>query len=127
MAAEARVDVHHGAPRCLLGLFDAAADCWGNDFRGLSREELTALIASSTHEIPTTGHRTLHREASDFVRWESPTLAVRSVRLHAPLSFLDSFRRSVLGRSSMRRSGTRGYSVWPILVGIQTQRRLGWD
>jgi len=24
-AAEARVDVHHGAPRCLLGHFDAAA------------------------------------------------------------------------------------------------------
>ena len=26
MAAEARVDVHHGAPRCLLGLFDAASE-----------------------------------------------------------------------------------------------------
>jgi hypothetical protein len=25
MAALARVDVHHFAPRCLLGLFDAAA------------------------------------------------------------------------------------------------------
>jgi hypothetical protein len=25
MAAEARTDVHHGAARCLLGLFDAAA------------------------------------------------------------------------------------------------------
>jgi hypothetical protein len=25
MAAEARVDLHHGAPRCLLGLSDAAA------------------------------------------------------------------------------------------------------
>jgi hypothetical protein len=25
MAAEARTDVHHGAPRCLLGLFDASA------------------------------------------------------------------------------------------------------
>jgi hypothetical protein len=25
MAAEARVDVHHCAPRCLLGLFDRAA------------------------------------------------------------------------------------------------------
>jgi hypothetical protein len=25
MAVEARVDVHHGVPRCLLGLFDAAA------------------------------------------------------------------------------------------------------
>jgi len=26
MAAEARADVHHGAPRCLLGLFDVAAE-----------------------------------------------------------------------------------------------------
>ena len=26
MDAEARVDVHHGAPRCLLGLLDAAAE-----------------------------------------------------------------------------------------------------
>jgi hypothetical protein len=25
MAIEVRVDVHHSAPRCLLGLFDAAA------------------------------------------------------------------------------------------------------
>jgi hypothetical protein len=25
MAAEARVDVHHGAPHCLLGIFDAAS------------------------------------------------------------------------------------------------------
>jgi hypothetical protein len=82
MVAEARTDVHHGAPRCLLGLFDAAvaglADCsefdaeaerWGIEVRGLSREELTALIAGSTREIPTTEHRTLHQETSDFVRW----------------------------------------------------------
>ena len=26
MAAEVSVDVHHFAPRCLLGLFDAAAE-----------------------------------------------------------------------------------------------------
>jgi len=57
---------------------------------------------------------------------QSPTLAARRVRLHAPLSCSDSFRRSVLGRSPMRRSAARGYSVWPMLVGIQTQRRLGW-
>jgi hypothetical protein len=49
MAAEARTDFHHGAPRCLLGLFDAAAtgltgwsefdaeaECWGIEIRGLS-------------------------------------------------------------------------------------------
>jgi hypothetical protein len=39
------------------------------EVRGLSCEELTALIGGSTREIPTTEHRRLHQEASDFVRW----------------------------------------------------------
>jgi hypothetical protein len=82
MAAEARTDVHHGAPHCLLGLFEAAAtgladwsefdaeaDRLSIEPRGLSREDLRALIESSTLEIPATEHRTLHQEASDFVRW----------------------------------------------------------
>jgi hypothetical protein len=82
MAAEARTDFHHGAPRCLLGLFDAAAtgltgwsefdaeaERWGIEVRGLSHEDLRALIEGSTREIPATQHRTLHQEASDFVRW----------------------------------------------------------
>jgi hypothetical protein len=82
MAAEARIDVHHRVPRCLLGLFDAAAaglaewsefdaeaEHWGIEVRGLSREDLSALIESSTLEIPTAEHRRLHQEASDFVRW----------------------------------------------------------
>jgi hypothetical protein len=81
MAAEAGADVHHGAPRCLLGHFDAAAGVVDRsefdaeaerlsiEVRGLSREELTTLIKSSTFEIPTTQHRRLHQEASDFVRW----------------------------------------------------------
>ena len=82
MVAEARVDVHHRAPRCLLGLFDAAtggladwskfdaeAERWEIEVRGLSREGLASLIESSTFEIPTTEHRRLHQEASDFVRW----------------------------------------------------------
>jgi hypothetical protein len=82
MAAEATTEVHHGAPRCLLGLFDAAATGlaswsefdtedarWGIEIRGLSREDLRALIAGSTREISTTEHRTLHQEASDFVPW----------------------------------------------------------
>jgi hypothetical protein len=30
---------------------------------------LTVLIEGSTREIPTTEHRTLHQETSDFVRW----------------------------------------------------------
>jgi hypothetical protein len=82
MAAEPGADVHHGAPRCLLGLFDAAPGCladwsefyaeterWGIEVRGLSRQELTTLIKNSTLEIPTTEHRRLHQESSDFVWW----------------------------------------------------------
>jgi|SRR5919112_4445146 hypothetical protein len=81
MAAEAGVDVHHSAPRCLLELFDAAAGGFADwaefdadvdrlsiEVRGLSREDVSRLIESSTLEIPTTEHRTLHQEASDFVQ-----------------------------------------------------------
>ena len=84
MAAEARADVHHGTPRCLLRLFDAAAGGFadwsefdaeaercGIEALGLSREDLAALIEGSTREIPATEHRRLHQEASDFVRWGS--------------------------------------------------------
>jgi hypothetical protein len=82
MAAESGAEVHHFAPRLLLGLFDAAAGGiaeWSEflaeaerlsvEVRGISREDLRALIESSTSEIPATEHRTLHQEASDFVRW----------------------------------------------------------
>jgi hypothetical protein len=82
MAAEASADVHHGAPRCLLGHFDAAAAGladWSEfdaeaerlsiEVRGISREDLSALIAGSTHGIPFTKHPKLHQEASDFVWW----------------------------------------------------------
>jgi hypothetical protein len=83
MAALARLDVHHGAPHCLLRLldaatggladwseFDAEAERWGGHrCPWLSREEFTELIEGSTREIPTTEHRRLHQEASDFVRW----------------------------------------------------------
>ena len=81
MAAEARADVHHSAPRCLLGLFDSAAtgladwsefdaeaERWGVEVRGLWLEDLRALIESSTRESPTTEHRRLLQGASDFVR-----------------------------------------------------------
>jgi hypothetical protein len=82
MAAECAADVHRGAQRCLLRLFDAAAGGitdWSEfdaeaerlsiEVRGLSREELRALIAGSTLEIPTTEHRGLHQEEGDVVRW----------------------------------------------------------
>ena len=85
MAAESGSDVHHGGPRWLLRLFDAAAggladrlefnrevERWGIEVRGLAREDLTLLIESSTREIRTTKHRRQHQEASDFVRWGSP-------------------------------------------------------
>ena len=81
-AAESGADIHHGAPRCLLGIFDAEAGGladWSEfdgeaerlsiEVCGLSREDLSALIEGSTREIPTTEHRRLHQEASDFVRW----------------------------------------------------------
>jgi hypothetical protein len=81
MTALARVDVHHGAPRCLLGLFEAAAtgladwsefdaeaERWGVEVRGLYRESLAALIESSTLEILTTEHRRNPATMSGFCR-----------------------------------------------------------
>jgi hypothetical protein len=59
MAAEAGVDVHHGAPRCLLGLFEAAAKGLADrskferpsiEVRRLSCEDPRALIESFTFE-----------------------------------------------------------------------------
>jgi len=49
--------------------FDAEAERLSIEVRGLSREDLAALIEGSTLEIPSTEHRTLHQEAPDFVRW----------------------------------------------------------
>jgi hypothetical protein len=81
MAAESGAEVRHGAPRSLLGLFDAAtgladwsefdeeAERWGVEVRGLWLEDVRALIEGSTREIPSTEHRGLHQEASDFERW----------------------------------------------------------
>jgi hypothetical protein len=67
MAAESGTDVQRGAPRCLLGLFDAATGGFADwsefdteaerlsiEVRGLSREYLRALIESSSFESPTT-------------------------------------------------------------------------
>jgi hypothetical protein len=69
MAAEARVVVYHGAPRCLLGLFDAAATGladWSEfdaeaerlsiEVRGLSREDLRALIEHRAGSSKEPGH-----------------------------------------------------------------------
>ena len=76
IAGESGADVHHSAPRCLLGLFDTAATGladWAEfdaeaerlsiEVCGLSREDLRALIESSTREIPATEHRGLHQGA----------------------------------------------------------------
>jgi hypothetical protein len=68
MAAESGANVHHSAPRCLLGLFDAVAERWGIEVRGLPLEDLTALIEGPTRQIPTTKHRSLHQEEGDFVQ-----------------------------------------------------------
>ena len=109
MAAESGADVHHGSPRCLLGLFDAKvggladwsefdaeAERWGIEVRGLSREDLRALIESSTLEIPTTEHRRLHQQASDLVGWG------RRGGLTAVLIRVDPAAGSQRGRTSSR-------------------------
>ncbi|MGI8911234.1 MAG: hypothetical protein ACR2JR_11880 [Rubrobacteraceae bacterium] len=56
MAAEVRaeagaaVHVHHGAARCLLSLYDRAAE-------------------GSVRQLPAADHRRLHRDVGDFARW----------------------------------------------------------
>jgi hypothetical protein len=71
--------------------FDAEAARLSIEVRGLSREDLSALIESSTLKIPTTEHRRLHQEASDFVRWAGagarepwPTTAGHTSRCSPP-------------------------------------------
>ena len=80
-------EVHHRVPRCVLRLRDRADACadplsaeglalwmdyelealhFGVD-PDISRDELAALIESSTVEIPSEEHRDGH--ASDFARW----------------------------------------------------------
>ncbi len=84
MAAEASVDVHPGASRCLLGLFDAAggladwsefdaeAEHGGIEVRGLSHEGLRTLIESSTLACVLTAEsgadRTIGRRVERFGR-----------------------------------------------------------
>jgi hypothetical protein len=82
MVAESGADIHRSGPRWLLGLFDAAAGGladWSEFYAeaehlsievcGLSCEDLTVRVESSTLEIPTTEHRRLHQKASGFVWW----------------------------------------------------------
>jgi hypothetical protein len=57
----ATVITHH-APLLL-------SDHFGNIGSSAFVSDLSALIAGYTREIPTTEHRRLHQEASDFVRW----------------------------------------------------------
>ena len=80
-------EVHHRVARCVLGLRDRTDACadplsaeglalwmdyelealhFGVD-PDISRDELAALIESSTVEIPSEEHRDGH--ASDFARW----------------------------------------------------------
>ncbi len=85
-ALPSAVEVHHGIPRCLLGLRDRADahaeldgqgiqkwldyECealrWGVD-PDVGRDELAAMIGGSTVEMPREEHREAH--AGDFARW----------------------------------------------------------
>ena len=108
MAAEDRVDVHHRAPRCLLGLFgaavggladwsefDAEAERLSIEVSGLSCEDLRALIEGSTQEMAITEHLRLHQEASDFMRWGRRTLALYGRPYISLLAHLRWTRRRV--------------------------------
>jgi hypothetical protein len=83
MAVEDRaaVHVHHGAARCLLSLydraaegsgpwsdFDAEAERWDVNYR-VSRDELAAMVEGSVRELPAADHLRLHQDAGDFARW----------------------------------------------------------
>jgi len=81
MAAEDRVDVHHSAPHCLLVLFDAAAGGladWSEfdaeaarlstEVRGLSREDLRALIEHCAGSLEGPGHCELPHRYNHGVR-----------------------------------------------------------
>jgi hypothetical protein len=70
MAAEARADVHHGAPRCMLGAFDAAATGLADwsEFDA-EAERLSIEVRGLSRQISTTEHRRLHQEEGDVVRW----------------------------------------------------------
>ena len=121
-AVEAGIDIHHGAPGCLLGLFDAAtgglvewsefdakAERLSVEVRGLSREDLRTLIEGSTRQIPTPERRRLHQGASAFVRWGrrgalepgplrlAVLLAARPLQMgHVPLEALTRHRAGSL-------------------------------
>lgn len=73
---------HHRIPRCLLRLYDLAADGltpwsefdaeaerWGVEPRLLSREGLAAMVEGSVCEVSAPEHRKLHQDAGDFARW----------------------------------------------------------
>lgn len=85
-AEQAKREVHHEVPRCLLGLRDRADDRPGLDGDGIQlwldyelealrwgvdpdipREELKALVEDSSVEIGREEHREFH--VSDFARW----------------------------------------------------------
>jgi hypothetical protein len=150
MAAESWTDVHHGAPRCLLRLFDAAAgrfadwsefdaeaEDWGIEVRGLSREDLRALLESATRQILTMEHRWLHQEDSDFVRWgrrgDRRTLALYGrpyFSLLARLRWGHIDRRRSLDRApcwEFKGSGSlRPTPACMIMVSAYTIRARGW-
>jgi len=123
MAAEAGADVHHGAPRCLLGRFDAAAGVLADwsvfdaeaerlsiEVRGLSREDVSRLIESSTYEIPTPEHRRLHHRKLATSCGGAGAEALRTLALYGRpyFSLLARFRwgRATLEALTRHRAGS---------------------
>jgi hypothetical protein len=122
MAAESGTDIHHSAPRCLLRLFDAATGCladwsecdseaerWGIEVRGLSLEDLTALIEGSTRQIPTTEHRSLHQEEGDFA--QSVDVGHKNPSPLRPVAYLTVAVRNLMGS----RMGSRAIFIDPLM------------
>lgn len=81
-ASRGATDLHHRVPRCLLRLYDLAADGlipWGEfDAEAerwdvptvrLTREELVTMVEGSVCEVPAARRRRLHQDGGDFARW----------------------------------------------------------
>ena len=120
--AEARVEVHHEVPRCLLRLRDRADEHTELDGEGIQKwldyehealrwdvdpdvpcDELAALVEGSTVEIPEENHRDGHAE--DFRRWGRRG-GLATLRLYGPAWF------ALLARRRWQRIGAEALAAY---------------